>query len=128
MTIKLPGKSGASTEPAGPARASVAPTPASPAPSAPPKGEVRIDQLYVSGLDFHAQDDTCDPPLKIPLTGLDVQVRDISSRMPYEDKPMRFTALVNSGLPKRQRARHVGTAGRDVVRSISRGCVPCRRT
>ena len=42
------------------------------------------------------QDSSVDPPLIIPLNGLDVEVRNISSLSPYEDKPIRFSAIVNA--------------------------------
>jgi hypothetical protein len=72
--------------------------------SAKPTGEIRIDKLLISGLDFNVEDHAVTPPLIIPLNGLDVEVRNLSSLSPYEDKPIRFSALVNSGkvkLPKR---------------------------
>jgi hypothetical protein len=85
---------------AGPAgeKQPVAPSPANP--STAPNGEVRIDKLLISGLDFRAQDNAVNPPLVVPLNGLDVEVRNISSRAQYEDKPMRFSAIVNAGKVK----------------------------
>jgi hypothetical protein len=62
-----------------------------------PVGEIAINKFIVSGLDFNFEDRTCDPPLIVPLSGLDMEVRDLSSRMPYEDKPCRFNILLNSG-------------------------------
>jgi hypothetical protein len=59
-------------------------------------GEVRIDKLLIDGLDFRVEDSAVDPPLVIPLNGLDVEVRNISSRSPLEDKPIRFSAIVNA--------------------------------
>jgi hypothetical protein len=69
-----------------------------------PTSEIRIDKLLISGLDFNLQDTAVSPPLMIPLNGLDVEVRNISSLAPYEDRPIRFSAIVNAGkvsLPKR---------------------------
>jgi hypothetical protein len=68
-----------------------------------PKGEIRIDKLLISGLDFYVEDTAVTPPLVIPLNGLDVEVRNLSSLAPYEDSPIRFSAIVNAGkvnLPK----------------------------
>ncbi|MDP9175054.1 MAG: DUF748 domain-containing protein [Planctomycetota bacterium] len=62
-----------------------------------PTGEIRIDRFLVSGLDFNIEDRTCDPPLEVPLNGLDMEVRDLSSRMPYEDKSCKFNVLLNAG-------------------------------
>ena len=66
-------------------------------PSAKPVGEIRIDKLLISGLDFAVEDHAVNPPLMIPLNGLDVEVRNLSSLAPYEDRPIRFSALVNAG-------------------------------
>jgi hypothetical protein len=95
------------TQPTVPATQSVVFTKASSTAAAPPqtvaaapapiaRGEVRIDKLLISGLDFRVIDTTVNPPLVIPLNGLDVEVRNISSRSPYEDKPIRFSAIVNA--------------------------------
>ncbi len=62
-----------------------------------PKGEVRIDKLLISGLDFKVEDDAVNPPLVVPLNDLDVEVRNISSLAPFEERPpMRFSALVGA--------------------------------
>jgi hypothetical protein len=68
-----------------------------------PKGEVRIDKLLIDGLDFRVIDTAVDPPLTIPLNGLDVEVRNLSSLAPYEDKPIRFSAILNAGKVKLQK-------------------------
>jgi Domain of Unknown Function (DUF748) len=61
-----------------------------------PKGELRIDKLLISGLDGRFEDHACNPPLIIPLNGLDVEVRDISTLALTEDQPIRFSAIVNA--------------------------------
>jgi hypothetical protein len=61
-----------------------------------PRGEVRIDKLLIDGLDFRVEDSAVTPPMVIPLNGLDVEVKNISTLSPYEDKPIRFSALVNA--------------------------------
>ncbi|HEY7119067.1 MAG TPA: DUF748 domain-containing protein [Tepidisphaeraceae bacterium] len=74
------------------------------APTTKPTAEIRIDRLIISGLDIRYADQVMQPPLVVPLTGLDVEVRGLSNWSPYEDKPIRFAALVNSGkvsLPKK---------------------------
>ncbi len=60
-------------------------------------GEFRIDRLLVSGLDFHFEDRAVQPPMIVPLNGLDVEVRNLSNRSLTEDRPIRFSALVTSG-------------------------------
>ena len=62
-----------------------------------PTAEIRVDQLVVNDLDFRVEDRTVSPPLIVPLNGLDVEVRDFTNLAPYEDRPLRFTALVNAG-------------------------------
>jgi hypothetical protein len=65
--------------------------------SAPPRAEVRIDKLLISGLDFRVEDNAVDPPLVVPLNDLDVEVRNISSLAPYEERPpTRFSVLVGA--------------------------------
>jgi len=59
--------------------------------------EIAINKLLVSGLDFGFEDRTCDPPLIVPLNGLDVEVRGLSTRMADEDAPCRFSVLLNAG-------------------------------
>jgi hypothetical protein len=62
-----------------------------------PTSEIRVDQLLISGIDFDAEDQTMTPPLIIPLNSLDVEVRDFTTMAPYQDRPVRFNALVNAG-------------------------------
>jgi hypothetical protein len=73
-----------------------------------PVGEIRIDRLLISGLDVQFDDYALNPPLVIPLNGLDVDVRNISSLAPYEDLPMRFSAIVNAGKVKLRKRESIG--------------------
>jgi hypothetical protein len=93
-----------------------APSPALTAvPPTRPAAEVRLDRLLVSGLDVVVEDRVVDPAVTVPLTGLDVEVRDLSNWAPFEDRPVRFSVLVNAGkadLPKKVRgAGIVGAVG-----------------
>lgn len=83
--------------PPGEALPAAATVPPSPQPAQPPKGEVRIDKLTVTGIDVVAEDKTSTPPLIIPLENLDLEAYDISSRAMSEDRPIRFNALVAAG-------------------------------
>ncbi|HSV12746.1 MAG TPA: DUF748 domain-containing protein, partial [Tepidisphaeraceae bacterium] len=112
--IKLPANV-AATQPVTVATDAVATEPATaPAPAVavatkPWAGDVRIDQLLISGLDARFEDHSCDPPLVVPLNGLDVEVRDVSTRSLHEPgRPIRFNAIVNGGkvrLPKRGQSK-----------------------
>jgi len=60
--------------------------------------EIRIDSVQISGLDFRIEDRSVEPVMVIPLNGLDLDLRNLSNRALYEDRPpVRFTALVTSG-------------------------------
>lgn len=130
LVLKLPDK--ATTQPAtGPstqatthvaATAPTAPVTLARAPSTRPTtkpvGEIRIDRLTISGLDLRYEDRAVEPPLIVPLTGLDVDVRDLSNWSPYEDKPIRFNVLVDSGkivLPKKPRGAGIPGAIGDIA-------------
>jgi hypothetical protein len=73
------------------------PTTAPTAPPQRPKSEIRLDHLTVTGIDFVVRDVTTNPNTLVPLDGLDVDVRDVSSQMPWTGKPVRFNVLVTSG-------------------------------
>ena len=67
--------------------------------------EVRLDRLTVSGLDFEYRDMSVTPPMIIPLTDLNVNVQNLSSRVMTQSTPVVFSVDVRSGkveLPKRQ--------------------------
>lgn len=81
-----------------PASPTVAAAPAKASPAQPkPTSEIKIDRILVDGLDVRVEDRTTTPVTVIPLNGLDLEARDLSSLAPYEDKPMRFNALLSAG-------------------------------
>jgi hypothetical protein len=89
--------------PAGPA----ARTAAEPGPAAP---EFRLDHLTVRGLDFVYQDDAADPPMTVPLDGLDLELSNFTTRAFAEPRPLRFSVAVTGGdveLQKRHAASSV---------------------
>jgi hypothetical protein len=62
-----------------------------------PQAEIRIDKLLISGADLRFEDISVEPRLVVPITSLDVDVRGLSNMALYEDRPIRFNALVGSG-------------------------------
>ena len=115
MVVKLPAGAAAvpATQPADSRDAAVpaaAPVAAATPPSAPtaprekPKGEMRIDKLVVSGADILIEDHSTEPAMSLPIEGLEVEARDLSNLALYETRPIRYSAVVNSGkitLPKK---------------------------
>jgi hypothetical protein len=80
------------------------PAPDGGAPSSTP--EVRIDRLTVSGLDFRFEDRALDPPVLIPITSLDAEVKGLSSLAMARERPVRFNVALGAGkvsLPKKLR-------------------------
>jgi len=72
-----------------------------------PKNEIRIDKFLISGGDIRIEDRSTDPPMVIPISSLDIEVRGLSNQAMYEELPIKFTALINSGktaLPKMTRS------------------------
>ena len=72
--------------------------------------DLRIDQVLVNGIDFSFVDRTTTPNMHIPLTGLDVEVRDFSTQGTEKTKPIRFNAILTSGkvcLPKKGQGQTV---------------------
>ena len=67
---------------------------AAPRPAAP---EIRVDRLVVSGLDFTAEDRTCEPALLLPLTGLDLEAMNITTKALTEEQDIRFDLRLKSG-------------------------------
>lgn len=72
-------------------------SPAAPVASAKPANEIRIDKLLINGIDVKIEDRTMQPPVILPLSELDVEVRGLTNLALYEAKPIRFNALINSG-------------------------------
>ena len=67
---------------------------------------IRIDQILVNGIDFSFVDRTTDPATHIPLTGLDVEVRDFTTQGTEKTKPIRFNAILTAGevsLPRKDK-------------------------
>ena len=94
------------------------------APTGPLPSEIRIDSLQISGLDFRIEDRSVETVMVIPLNGLDLDVRNLSTRAPYEDRPpVRFSALVTSGkapLPSvKKGALQTATDEREVFSQIA---------
>jgi hypothetical protein len=89
-----------------PAEPGIKETAAPAAPAAPPEkpaGEIRIDKLLISGIDVTIEDRAVTPVTLIPLTGLDVEVSGLTNMALVENRPIRFSAIVNAGkveLPK----------------------------
>ncbi|MFO0984625.1 MAG: DUF748 domain-containing protein [Planctomycetota bacterium] len=100
---------------AAPAEVAARSTPASAAggsdPAAPPETEVRIDRLLVAGIDARYEDRTCDPVLVVPLTDLEVDVRQITTLALREHRPMPFSILVRGGLVPLPKAPSGGLLG-----------------
>jgi len=111
LTLKIPG-----TTPT--TKLATPPTLVATAPAAPPTSEVRIDRLLITGLDCRAEDRLVDPPLVVPLTGLDFEARNLSTRLPYEDKSVKFTLLLNSGSVPVRNSKTGVTENRDVFSQI----------
>jgi hypothetical protein len=62
-----------------------------------PAAEIRIDKFAVSGIDFTYRDNDSKPPALVPLTGLDVEVQNLTSRILTEPEAVRFSAVVKAG-------------------------------
>jgi hypothetical protein len=101
LVFKIP-KAAASSKPAGITAAEAAvPAGDPPAESAPDaSGNVRIDRILFDGLDFKYVDDTCAPPLVVPVNNLDAEVSGLSNVAADSDKPVRFEVLLSSGKVK----------------------------
>lgn len=94
-----------------PAAAPMEPPAASPsepstASSEPPPGpevrpavrpEFRIDELLLTGLDFTFRDETVTPPMVLPLTDLEVEVRRFTTRAFTEARPIAFRVALEAG-------------------------------
>jgi hypothetical protein len=61
------------------------------------KPNISIDQILVNGIDFSFVDNTTNPATHIPLTGLDVEVRDFATQAIEKTKPIRFNAILTAG-------------------------------
>jgi hypothetical protein len=61
-----------------------------------PSGVISVDRLLISGMNFRMEDRTVDPPFVVPIDGLDVEAQGLSNLVLTQNKPIRFSALVNS--------------------------------
>jgi len=69
--------------------------------------EIAVSRITVSGIDARFEDHAVTPPLMVPLTGLDFELRDFTTKAFTEPRLMRFNALLTSGtvpLPARRNA------------------------
>jgi hypothetical protein len=62
-----------------------------------PTAEIKIDKLLISGIDFHAEDRSVDPPLVVPINSLELEVRDLSNMAMFENRPIRFNLTTGAG-------------------------------
>lgn len=58
---------------------------------------LRVDQFLVNGIDFRFADRTVDPPMYLPLKGLDVEVRGFTTPGGEAKEPMRFNVVATAG-------------------------------
>jgi len=73
-------------------------TPAEPGP------EIRIDRIFLSGIDFTYSDTVTEPDMLLPLVDLDVDIRKFTTRAFSEPVPIRFDAYLKGGkVPLRKR-------------------------
>jgi hypothetical protein len=69
---------------------------AAPAASA-PLPEIGVARVTVSGLDFQYTDSSVDPPLQLPLTDLELELRGLSTRALQEPRSLLFEASLRAG-------------------------------
>lgn len=86
------------TQPAADAQAqnTVASAPVPPAP-VPPGVEVTLNRLTISGLDGRFEDRMVTPVMVLPLTGLDMDARNLSNSPQTQTRAMRFNMLMTAG-------------------------------
>jgi len=70
----------------------------------PPAAEIRVDRLLVSDVAFTFEDTVSTPPLELPLTTLELEVRDFTTRAFVEERPVRFSALLGAGTVRLSKA------------------------
>ena len=81
--------------------------PQSPIPNPQSAFDLRVDQLLVTGVDFALVDNTVEPPMYVPLKGLDVEVRGFATAGADVKTPMRFNVIATAGevpLPQTRRS------------------------
>jgi hypothetical protein len=81
------------------------------------KPEVRVDRLMISGLDFRFEDRALSPPVLVPITSLEAEVRGLSSLAMERERTARFNISLGAGkisLPKKLRGGVLSGALGDV--------------
>lgn len=76
----------------------------------PSRGEVRVDELVVRGIDVELRDEAAEPPTVLPLVDLDVLVQRFTTRAFEEPRAIRFDAWLGAGeteLPRPARSANV---------------------
>jgi len=69
-----------------------------------PGPEIRVDRIFVSGIDFTYSDTVAEPDMIFPLVDLDVDIRKFTTRAFSEPVPIRFDAYLKGGkVPLRKR-------------------------
>lgn len=82
-------------------------------------GEVRVGELLVAGSGLELVDASVDPPVRLPIEDVDLELRGFSSRMTEEPRTVQLRAVVTGGkipLPERHEERSLlrGLAGATV--------------
>jgi hypothetical protein len=80
-----------------PTAEAVAAPASSPAAEPGDSGELRIDTLYIGGLDARVTDAAVTPPLELTLSDLDLEVRRFTTRALVEPRPISYRAFLAAG-------------------------------
>jgi hypothetical protein len=121
--VQTAGKSQPESPAAQPVEAPEAPE----APATAGAGEIRVDRLLVSGLDFRFEDRAVQPVVLVPLNALDVEVRDLSSRALVENRPIRFNVAMGADkvpVPRRSKGGNDAADSTAVLASQNPGSAP----
>lgn len=100
-----------------------------PAPEAAPRApEFRVDSVQSSGIEFSFTDSTVSPPLVVPVSELDVDVRWFSTRAAETNRPVSFSLSASAGpsaLPNGERRAfdEIAVSGRVVPSAEPTGFV-----
>jgi hypothetical protein len=109
---------------AGDEPAARAPEDSAPAARAPARGEIRVDELVVRGIDVTLRDDAADPPAVLPLDDLDVVVQRFTTRAFEEPRVVRFDAWLGAGeaqMPRPVRASNLLSGVANAVGGVLSG-------
>ncbi len=102
-----------------PARVATLKTAAPASQPAAPRSEIKIDHIVASGMNVRIEDRTTKPITVLPLNGLDLEIRDLSSLALYQDKPFRFSALINAGKVNLPARTGGGSEDRDLFSQLT---------